>query len=63
MTIYSIIKNKNRHIKVKELADKLGIARESMSRKLSGDYFTKGELQQIIEVMEFDSDDVLKMFC
>lgn len=62
MTIYSVIKNKDKYIQVKDIADKMGIARESLSRKLNKDFFTKDELQKIIKIMDFDSDDILKMF-
>ena len=62
MTIYSVIKNKDKYIQVKDIADKMGIARESLSRKLNKDFFTKDELEKIIKIMEFDSDDILRMF-
>lgn len=62
MTIYSVIKNKNKNIQVRDIADKIGISREAMSRKLAKDYFTKDELLKIIDIMQFDSDDILRMF-
>lgn len=62
MTIYSVIKNKNKNVQVRDLAYKIGISREAMSRKLRKDHFTKNELQQIINIMDFDGDDILRMF-
>lgn len=62
MTIYSVIKNKNKNIQVRDIADKIGISREAMSRKLAKDYFTKDEILKIIDIMQFDSDDILRMF-
>ena len=62
MTIYSVIKNKNKNVQVRDIADKIGITREAMSRKLAKDFFTKDELAKIIDIMEFDSDDIIKMF-
>ena len=62
MTTYSVIKNKDKNIQVRDIADQMGIARESLSRKLSKDYFTKDELVKIIKIMDFDRDDILRMF-
>lgn len=62
MTIYSVIKNKNKNVQVRDIADKMGIARESLSRKLSKDFFTKDELEKIIKIMKFDSNDILRIF-
>lgn len=62
MTTFSVIKNKNSNLQVKDIADKMGIARESLSRKFAKDFFTKDEISKLIDIMELDSDDILRMF-